>query len=110
MLLAVTELFFPNSQHRLSKMCFDDLCGSHLTSKPSQPYRGAFKPDLAVFVNLDMLSTNLLSFFPAVASLSSTSASKFEFIGLSMRGCAGSILFEFKFPRYINLNVRPLKM
>ena len=46
-----------------------------LTSKPSQPYRGTFKPDLAVFVNLDTLITNLLSFFPAVASLSSTSAS-----------------------------------
>ena len=51
-----------------------------LTSKPSQPYRGTFKPDLAVFVNLDTLITNLLYFFPAVASLSSTSASKFEFI------------------------------
>ena len=53
------------------------------TNKPPQPYRGTFKPDLAVFVNLDMLITNLLSFFPAVASLSSTSASKFEFIELS---------------------------
>ena len=29
-----------------------------------------FKPDLAVFVNLDMLITNLLSFFPVVALLS----------------------------------------
>ena len=51
-----------------------------LTSKPSQPQCGTFKPDLAVFVNLDLLITNLLSFFTAVASLSSTSASKFEFI------------------------------
>ena len=58
-----------------------------LTSKPSQPYRGTFKPDLAVFVNLDMLITNLLSFFPAVISLSSTSTSKFEFIEcLRVRG------------------------
>ena len=54
-----------------------------LTSKPSEPHRETFKPDLAVFVNLDMLITNLLSFFPAVASLSSTSASKFEFHELS---------------------------
>ena len=64
---------------------------THLTSKPPQPYRGTFKPDLAVFVNLDMLITNLLSFFPAVVSLSSTSASKFEFIeclrGAGATGC-----------------------
>ena len=56
------------------------------TSKPSQPHCGTFKPDLAVFINLDMLITNLLSFFPAVASLSSTSASKFEFLELLLHG------------------------
>ena len=67
-------------------------CVLVLTGKPSQPHRGTFKPDLAAFVNLDMLITNLLSFFPAVASLLSTSASKFEFIEcLRGTGATGSI-------------------
>ena len=73
-----------------------------LTSKPSEPHRGTFKPDLAVFVNLDILITNLFSFFSVVfsVSLSSTSASKFEFIDcLRGTGVTGCILFEFKFAR-----------
>ena len=71
-----------------------------LTSKPSQPYRKTFKPDLAVFVNLDILITNLLSFFPAVASLSGTSTSKFEFIEL----LSAPVVY------YSNLNFRVIQI
>ena len=54
----------------------------------------------------DSKASRMHRFFPHFPPFSSTSASKFEFLI-----CAGSILlFEFKFPRYINLNVRPLKM
>ena len=52
------------------------------TSKPHEPHRGTFKPDLAVLVNSNMLITNLISKFPKQISISSTSASKFEILEL----------------------------
>ena len=49
-----------------------------LASKLSEYASRTFSSDLAVFVNFDMLITKIISIFPNLTCVSSTSASKFE--------------------------------
>ena len=51
-----------------------------LTSKPIEPTPSTLKADLAVFVNSNMLITNIIDKNSLEYVLSSTSASKFEFL------------------------------
>ena len=53
----------------------------HLTSKPIEPTPSTLKADLAVFVNSNMLVTKIKAKMPS-GCVSSTSASKFEFLEL----------------------------
>ena len=68
-----------------------------LPSKLSEYASRTSSSDLAVFVNFDMLITNIISIFPNLACVSSTSASKFEFI--ERLWGTGSTAFEFKCAR-----------
>ena len=69
----------------------------NITSKRSEYAPRTSSSDLAVFVNFDMLITNIINIFPNLACVSSMSASKFEFI--KRLWGTGSTTFEFKFPR-----------
>ena len=73
-----------------------------LTSKPIEPTPSTLKADLAVFVNSNMLITNIIGKNSLEYVLSSTSASKFEFLELPIG--TGSTQFEFKFVHDTNLH------
>ena len=70
-----------------------------LTSKPIEPTPSTLKADLAVFVNSNMLITNIIG--KSAQWLSSTSALKFEFLELPIG--TGSTQFESKFAGDTNL-------
>ena len=84
-----------------------------LTNKPIEPTPSTLKADLFVFVNSNMLITNIIGKSAQWLCVSSTSASKFEFLELPIG--TGSTQFEAKTPCYISLccadinsSVRPL--
>ena len=57
----------------------------YLTSKPIEPTRSTLKADLAVFVNSNMLIMNIIGKNAQGLCVSSTPASKFEFLELPDR-------------------------
>ena len=65
------------------------------TSKPIELTPSTLKADLAVFVNSNMLITNIIGKNAQWLCVSSTSASNFEFLELPIG--TGSTQFEFKF-------------
>ena len=74
-----------------------------LTSKPIEPTPSTLKADLVAFVNSNMLIMNIIGKNSQWLCVSSTSASKFEFLELPIS--TGSTQFEFKFAGDTNLKI-----
>ena len=74
-----------------------------LTSKPIEPSPSTLKADLAVFVNSNILITNIMGKNSLEYVLSSMSASKFEFLELPIG--TGSTQFEYEFAHDTNLQI-----
>ena len=74
-----------------------------LTSEPIEPTPSTLKADLAVFINPNMLITNIIGKNAQWLCVSSTSASKFEFFELPIG--SGSTQFEFIFAHDTNLQI-----
>ena len=74
-----------------------------LTSNSIELEFGTFKADLAVFINSNMLITKIISKSALEYVLSSTSASKFEFLEFPLG--TGSTQFEAKFAGDTNLQI-----
>ena len=74
---------------------------SIFTSKPIEPTPSTLKADLVAFVNSNMLIMNIIGKNAQGLCVSSTSASKFEFLELPIG--TGSTQFEAKSPCYIRL-------
>ena len=78
-----------------------DTSNKYLTSKPIELTPSTLKAGLAVFVNSNMLITKIIGKNAQWLSVSSTSASKFEFLELPIG--TGSTQFESKFAGDTNL-------
>ena len=77
-----------------------------LTSKPIEPTPSTLKADLVACVNSNMLIMNIIGKNAQWLCVSSTSASKFEFLELPIGRGTGSTQFESNYRAAHNLNSR----